>query len=99
MSVGGMSVGGTRVGGMDVNVEVKVGMNGVDVNVEVAVGMNGVNVNVLVMVGKSVAVRVMVGARFVTFCKGMIVPGCGGIASPAFGTSILTHTYAKEKGP
>ena len=70
-------------------------MNGVRVNVEVKVG-DGVNVRVWVMVGTSVgvrvAVRVMVGTRFVILVKGMTVPGCGGIISPAFGASILTHT-------
>ena len=83
-----MSVGGTRVGGSDVYVGVKVGMKGVEVNVGVKVGVK-VKVEVKVGVnGFKVSVLVMVGMMFVTFCKGMIVPGCLGTTSPALGTSI-----------
>ena len=83
MGVSGMGVSGIRVGGLSVNVEVG----------------DGINVGVFVTVGRCVAVRVAVGTVIVTFFIGTTVPGCWGTISPAFGTSIWTHTCAAEKGP
>ena len=83
--MGGSSVGGSSVGGLGVSVNVEVG--------------DGINVGVFVTVGRCVAVRVAVGTVIVTFFIGTTVPGCWGTISPAFGTSIWTHTCAAEKGP